>query len=95
MAKENLLDSFYSNKPAEKAARRKGAPSVRKPGEKYCESTYSLTIHNLNYIALQGLDYRTHSSYINALIEKDREEHPDKDKLAQEHMLAEKKRKAR
>ncbi|MBO8469814.1 MAG: hypothetical protein IAA72_08530 [Spirochaetes bacterium] len=90
MGKENFLDAFYTAKPSEQ--KKRGGQKRRKPDEVYRDSTYSLTLRNLNYIAFRGIEFGTHSMYINMLIEKDRQENPEKEKMAQELKLAEMKR---
>ena len=95
MAKEDFLDSFYKVDPNADSKKKRGAPVRRKPGEVYCDTTYSITQRNLNYIAFRGLEFGTHSAYINMLVEKDREENPEKDRIAQDLRMAEMKRKSR
>ncbi len=95
MAKEDFLDSFYKVGPNADSKKKRGAPVRRNPGEVYCDTTYSITQRNLNYIAFRGLEFGTHSAYINMLVEKDREENHEKDRIAQDLRMAEMKRKGR
>lgn len=70
--KEKMLDSFFSGTPItiDKDTAKTSVPKTK------CV-TYSLKLDNIRYVDLRSTHFESKSAFINYLIEKDMNDHPE------------------